>query len=83
MSGQSCGRSLLLSASTRVYLQAGEYILTEGEELTSTSKFYLVQSGTVECFKQFNVSTTRSQQVATVVVLCVHVAWATVATSMW
>ena len=38
----------------------GEYILTEGEELTSTSKFYLVQSGTVECFKQFNVSTTQS-----------------------
>lgn len=38
-----------------VLLQDGEYILREGEELTSTSKFYLVQSGTVECFKQFSV----------------------------
>ena len=35
--------------------QDGEYILREGEALTSTSKFYLVQSGTVECFKQFSV----------------------------
>ena len=35
----------------------GDYILREGEELSSTSKFYLVQNGTVECFKQFNVST--------------------------
>ncbi len=36
-------------------VQSGDYILQEGEQLTSTSKFYLVQSGTVECFKQFNV----------------------------
>ncbi len=38
-------------------MQMGEYILREGEELSSTSKFYLVQSGVVECFKQFNVGT--------------------------
>ena len=38
----------------------GEYILKEGEELSSTSKFYLVQSGIVECFKQFNVGTASS-----------------------
>lgn len=36
-------------------LQDGEYILRENKELSSTSKFYLVQSGTVECFKHFNV----------------------------
>lgn len=41
--------------SQGVLLQDGEYILREGEELTSTSKFYLVQSGIVECFKQFTV----------------------------
>lgn len=41
-------------------LQMGEYILKEGEELSSTSKFYLVQSGIVECFKQFNVGTASS-----------------------
>lgn len=54
LSCRLCGEMLSSSAHAT---QVGEYILREGEELSSTSKFYLVQSGTVECFKQFNVST--------------------------
>lgn len=51
----ACMRAALAWAHQHVVLQDGEYILKEGEALTSTSKFYLVQSGTVECFKQFSV----------------------------
>eukprot|EP01025_Chloroclados_australasicus_P006114 TRINITY_DN12000_c0_g1_i1.p2 TRINITY_DN12000_c0_g1~~TRINITY_DN12000_c0_g1_i1.p2 ORF type:complete len:335 (-),score=42.89 TRINITY_DN12000_c0_g1_i1:449-1453(-) len=29
----------------------GDYILKEGEELTSDAKFYIVESGTIECYK--------------------------------
>lgn len=35
--------------------QGGDHILHEGEPLTSTSKFYLVQSGKVACYKQYKV----------------------------
>lgn len=41
-------------------VQDGEYILKEGERLTAESKFYLIESGTVECSKTFQVPVTNS-----------------------
>ena len=49
-------RGLLCLQASLICLQAGECILRENEELTTSSKFYLVQTGTVECFKHFKVS---------------------------
>ena len=37
-------------------LQAGQYILREKEELATNAKFYIVESGTVECRRTFDVS---------------------------
>ena len=34
-------------------LQEGECILREGEPLTTESKFYIIEAGTVECWKLF------------------------------
>lgn len=35
--------------------EEGDYILREGEELGSDAKFYLIDSGTVHCYKTFEV----------------------------
>lgn len=39
-----------------VVLQDQAVILKEGDPLTSVSKFYLVEAGTIECWKIVNVS---------------------------
>ncbi|KAL0023027.1 hypothetical protein WJX79_001295 [Trebouxia sp. C0005] len=56
-------RAIIADCLSLETFEMGEYILKEGEELSSTSKFYLVQSGIVECFKQFNG---QSQHVKTI-----------------
>ena len=38
-------------------MQEGTHILKEGEELTPESKFYIVESGTVTCFRTIEVIT--------------------------
>ena len=45
-------------------LQEGTHILKEGEELTPESKFYVVQSGTVACFRMFEVITITTDCIA-------------------
>ena len=42
-------------ATPHVALQPGEHILREGEELATNAKFYMVESGTVECLRAFEV----------------------------
>jgi hypothetical protein len=36
--------------------QEGQYILSEGAALDASAKFYMIESGTVDCFRTFEVS---------------------------
>lgn len=36
-----------------VHVQAGDIVLHEEERLTSESKFYIVESGRIDCYKTF------------------------------
>ena len=38
-----------------LHLQEGEFILREGEPLTTESKFYIIEKGLVEAWKLFEV----------------------------
>lgn len=46
----------LHSDATLAPVQAGAHILREGEELGTSAKFYMIESGTVECLRTFEVS---------------------------
>eukprot|EP00891_Asterochloris_glomerata_P002124 jgi/Astpho2/2124/gw1.00038.236.1_t len=48
-------RAVIADCLSAEVFQDGETILRQGEGLTSTSKFYLVESGTVECWKDFTL----------------------------
>lgn len=37
-------------------LQEGQLILSEGAALDASAKFYMIESGTVDCFRTFEVS---------------------------
>ncbi len=44
-------RSVIADCLTLEIFDPGEFILKEGDELTSESKFYIVEKGEIECFK--------------------------------
>lgn len=44
-------RSVIADCLTLEIYDPGEFILKEGDELTSESKFYIVEKGEIECFK--------------------------------
>ena len=44
---------LILGLPLQVY-EDGQYLLREGETLTSDAKFFLVDSGTIHCYKTTN-----------------------------
>ena len=45
-------RSVIADCLTLEMYDPGEFILKEGDELTSDSKFYIVEKGEIECFKK-------------------------------
>lgn len=47
-------RSVIADCLTLEIYEPGEYILKEGDELTIESKFYIVEKGEIECFKDIN-----------------------------
>lgn len=48
-------RSVIADCLTPETFREGDVILREGDELASDAKFYLVESGMVECFKTYEV----------------------------
>lgn len=46
-------RAVIADCLSAEVFQAGEYILKEGQTLESDAKFYVVEKGTIECFKSF------------------------------
>lgn len=47
-------RSVIADCLTLEIYDEGDYILREGEELTSDSKFYIVEKGRIECYRDTN-----------------------------
>lgn len=48
--------SLLISFEFSEYLlQEGVYILTEGEDLNESSKFYILEEGKISCYRNIMV----------------------------
>ncbi len=57
----ACGRQLPLKIWVRHFLpvllpmQGGQYILRENDALATNAKFYMIESGLVECQRTFEV----------------------------
>ena len=47
--------SVIADCLTRETFQSGVCIIQEGEELQSDAKFYVVEKGTINCYKTFDV----------------------------
>lgn len=52
-------RAVIADCLAAEIFSEGEYILKEGEVLQSDAKFYIVEKGTIECYKTFDVRTDR------------------------
>jgi hypothetical protein len=48
-------RAQIADCLTTERFQDGDLVLKEGEELTSDSKFYIIDAGSIECYKNFGV----------------------------